>query len=448
MFALGAGLKRSLILAFAGSAFCLLVPHTGAAQELYRASPSSQAQADGGTSVTSLDGPLDAMSGNPAELVWIDGKTLEAGAIGGWGNGRFTNPANTDGRLNAYLGAAPFGAFAAPLVRRRVYGGFAVTPDTSMSVTWHYFDSPGAAGADYGYQKYHSELENLRFAGGLGVALTSRLSLGGTAGLVYNANTLTAPFIFQSQPVLAGLKTLLNMHTTGTGWNATAGALYAPRTKLRLGAAYKSRTVTHTSGQAMGDLSAQLAALGISGVSPSFHYNAKIDNTLPDVVSLGLTAPLTARAAFSLEDDLVRWRGAFRTLPVRLSDGSNSDLNSLVGSASLVDVVPLDWHNQNFIRAGVSVPFSERTRFAGGYAFANDPVPSATLTPLTASISRQFITAGVEYSHRRFGADIAYEAGLPQSAQVKVSRLLSGEYSNSMLHLSLQTVSLTTAYRF
>ncbi len=425
-----------------------LLSQTCDAQELYRASPSSEAQANGGTSVTSVAGPLDAMSGNPAGLVSINGKSLEAGAFGVWAKGRFTDPANTDGRLNPYLGAAPFAAFAAPLMGRRVYGGLAVTPDTSMAATWHYFDSPGVGGADYGYQTYHSSLTNLRFALGLGGALTPRLSVGATVGLVYNANTLSAPFIFQSQPVLAGLKTLLHMHTTGTGWNASAGVLYAPRANLRFGASYKSRTVTHTTGEATGDLAAQLTALGLSGFSPTFRYNARIDNTLPDVVSVGLTAPLIARATLSLQSDLVRWRGAFHTLPVRLSNGSNSDLNNLVGSSSLVDVVPLNWRNQEFVRAGVSVPLSERTVLAGGYAIANDPVPSDTLTPLTAAISRQFVTAGFGYHHRRFGAAIAYEAGLPQSAQVKVSRLLSGEYSNSKLDLSTQAVSLTTGFHF
>ena len=388
------------------------------------------------------------MSGNPAGLVSINGRSLEAGALGAWGKGRFTNPANTDGRLNPYLGAAPFAAFAAPLVGRRVYGGLAVTPDTSMSATWHYFDSPGAGGAEYGYQTYHSSLTNLRFAGGLGGALTPRLSAGATVGLVYNANTLAAPFIFQSQPVLAGLKTLLNMHTTGTGWNASAGFLYAPHASLRFGASYKSRTVTHTSGEATGDLSAQLSALGLSGFSPTFRYHARIDNTLPDVVSVGLTAPLTTRAALSLESDLVRWRGAFHALPVRLSSGSNSDLNNLVGSDALVDVVPLDWRNQEFVRVGVSVPLLETIVLAGGYAAANDPVPANTLTPLTAAISRQFVTAGFDYHHRRFGAAVAYEAGLPQSAQVRVSRLLSGEYSNSRLELSAQVVSITMGFHF
>ena len=378
--------------------FCCALPMLPAqpsgAQELYRASPSSQAQASGGTSVTRVGAPLDAMSGNPAGLISIDNKSLEAGAFGGWAIGRFTNPANTDGRLNPYLGAAPFAAFAAPLVGRRIYGGLAVTPDTSLSATWHYLDSPGVGGADYGYQRYRSSLTNLRFAGGLGGALTSRLSVGATIGLVYNANTLAAPFIFQSQPVLAGLKTLLNMHTTGTGWNASAGILYVPRANLRFGAAYKSRTVTHTSGEAAGDLTAQLTALGLSGFAPTFRYRAKIDNTLPDVASVGLTAPLTLRATFSLQSDLVRWRGAFHTLPVHLSNGSNSDLNSLVGSNALEDVVPLDWRNQEFVRAGVSVPLSEETALAGGYAIANDPVPADTLTPLTAAISRQFVTAG------------------------------------------------------
>ena len=418
------------------------------AQELYRSSLSSSAQAMGGASIANSAGPLDAMSGNPAGLTLADERTIQAGAVGAWGRGKFTNQTNTNGRLDPFVGLAPFGAFAMPLRRDRWYAGAAITPDTSMSATWHYYDSPGAGGADYGYQKNHSSLVNVRYAAGLAYAFSPRLSMGATAGIVYNANTLTAPFIFQSQPVLAGLKTLLDMHTTGTGWNGSFGALYAPCASLRFGASYKTRTVTHTSGYALGNLSAQLAALGISGFQQTFHYKAKVDNTLPDVMSLGLFAPLVRHATLSLESDFVHWRPAFRQLVVRLSGGSDNDLNKLVGSSSLEDVIPLHWRNQEFYRAGISLPVTESANLRGGYAFSNDPVPSSTLVPLTAAITKQFVTAGLDYHHRRFGAAMAYEAGLPQTERVGTSQLLSGEYSNSRVDLFLQSLSLTTSLNF
>ena len=422
--------------------------NNSSAQELYRTAQSSSAQAIGGASVAQASGPMDAMSNNPAALVNVKGGVVDLGLSSVLGVGKFTNSSNNDGRLDPVMGIIPFGAVALPLHHGRLFLGAAVLPDTSMSANWHYYDSPGTAGADYGYQRYHSSILNLRSAAGLGYSFSSHLSVGATVGVIYNANTLQAPFIFQTQPALAGLKTLVNLHTAGTGWNGTAGFMYAPSSKIKFGASYRSRTVTHTNGTASGDLSAQLRALGISNFQSTYVYKANVDNTLPQVIAVGFSAPAGRHVNVAIEGDFVDWRHAFARLPVRLSQGSNTDLNSLVGSSSLADEVPLHWKDQGVVRAGVQLPVTESITIRGGYAFANDPVPSSTLTPLTAAITQQFLTTGLGYNHARWSVALAYEAGLPQSAHVTESSLLAKEYSNSHIDLTLQALSLTTSFRF
>ncbi len=86
-------------------------------------------------------------------------------------------------------------------------------------------DAPGVAGASYGLQEQKSAILAGRAAAGLGIMVTPRLSFGVTVGADYNTNTLIAPYIFQSQPQLAGLKTLLALRTSGYGWNGSVGAL-------------------------------------------------------------------------------------------------------------------------------------------------------------------------------------------------------------------------------
>ena len=85
-----------------------------------------------------------------------------------------------------------------------------------MSVSdWHYVDAPGTLGVTYGMQEQKSAILAGRAAAGFGVRLGKKLSIGATVGADYNSNTLHAPYIFQSQPVLMGLKTLLDLHTNG-----------------------------------------------------------------------------------------------------------------------------------------------------------------------------------------------------------------------------------------
>jgi len=148
-------------------------------------------------------------------------------------------------------------------------------PELLSTADWKYVDAPGTAGATYGLQQQKSAINALRMAAGVGVSFGSKFSWGATVGADYNTNTLQAPYIFQTQPQLAGLKTLLDLHTSGVGWNASLGALAHPTRKLEVGLAWKSRTVINSSGTAIGDAYAQFAALGVSAPA-NFIYSARV----------------------------------------------------------------------------------------------------------------------------------------------------------------------------
>jgi hypothetical protein len=98
-------------------------------------------------------------------------------------------------------------------------------------------------------QQEKSAIINARAVAGLGITVSSRLSVGAALGANYNQNSPNAPYIFQNQPVLADLKTLLNIHTEGAGWNAGTGALFRATRKDHIGAAWKSRTMIDSTGQ-------------------------------------------------------------------------------------------------------------------------------------------------------------------------------------------------------
>jgi hypothetical protein len=101
-------------------------------------------------------------------------------------------------------------------------------PDLMFVANWHYVDSPGVAGATYGMQQQKSAILAGRAMAGLGVVLNPKISIGVSLGADYNSNTLDAPYIFQQQPVLKGLKTLLDLHTTGYGWNGSVAHSSVP----------------------------------------------------------------------------------------------------------------------------------------------------------------------------------------------------------------------------
>ena len=325
----------------------------------------------GGTMVAEQGDPLEAVEGNPAGLAGIRGRIVDLDALALFAQGKFSNSVDSDGRLRPFAGTLPYGAIGSSIGRSRFTAAAAVTPEFLMRAAWHYTDPPGTADVSYGFQKNESQFVAVRGSTTLAFAPSPRWSFGAGLGLVYNSNTLHAPYIFQQQPQLAGLKVLLDLNTRGFGWNGNAGVQWQPNDRLRLGAAWKSPTFVPSHGDANGSASALFPALGV-GANPSFHYGAEVDNHLPQTVAAGLRWQESRRVRLAFEGGWSDWSNAFNVLPVKLKDGTNAVINSVAGSAAIRDGIPLHWRDQESFRAGVEVPVRQWTARAG-YSFLSNP---------------------------------------------------------------------------
>ena len=302
-------------------------------------------------------------------------------------------------------------------------------------------------GASHGLQHESSSIIAMRAAVGVGMYVNSKLSIGATIGADYNENTLETPDTFQTQPVLRGLKTLLDLKTWGVGWNTSVGALVEPSKNVQIGLAWKSHTIVDTTGHASGNLTQQLAALGITA-DPDFRYSAAVRQILPQSVVTSVSWRLNPLWMLALQGDFIDWKSAFQTLPVALTNGNNADINNLVNSTSLYDNIPFQWKDQFSVHAGFERLLTENVSISGGFAHANNPVPSSTLSPMTVAILSNQITTGIGYTRglARFAAAYAFDP--TAKANIGQSALLSGEYSNSTVRLGVQLVTLSMSFRF
>jgi long-chain fatty acid transport protein len=409
---------------------------------------SSRATALGGATVASVASPLEAMQSNPAMLTQLSGRSLDLSVTSLFATGNFTNSVSSNGNIVSSAGTLPYGGFSTPLGSGRWRLGIAVAPDTLMTANWKYLDPPGGlGGTSYGLQQNKSAILALRSSAGLGFVVNRKLSIGGTLGAVYNSNTLHAPYIFQEQPTLAGLKTLLDLHTSGVGWNGSFGALITANSKLQIGFAYKTSTSVHSRGNASGNAAAQFATLG-APFRPDFHYNAEVDNKFPQAFSGGVSWQVHPRARLNLQGNWINWSNAFDRLPIKLTNGNNADINAFVGSNAMEDFVALHWRDQGVFGAGVEAPLGEHFAFRGGYSYATNPVPAATLTPMTAAIMQNTIGTGIAYGRGHYALDLSYQVQLPSSARVGQSSLKSGEYDNSRVEVAVHSVTLSNRIYF
>ncbi len=269
-----------LIAAASLLAVCLLAPGAARADD-FLISGASRSAGTGATWIPSSTSALGAMAINPAGLAVLSAPSLDFGAYGAFATGRFTNSANSAGSLNS-AGAVPFGAFGTPIAAGRFSIGAAILPQLLSAANWRYTDTPGGAGGvSYGPLNNKSDITVLRGTVGMGLYLGPRLQLGATVGTVYNSNTLETAYVFQTNPALAGLKTLLDLHTSGVGWNTTVGALVHVSKRLEFGVSYKSPTKVKSTGDATGNAGIQFAAIGLGAARPDFRYDAEVDNLFP-----------------------------------------------------------------------------------------------------------------------------------------------------------------------
>ncbi len=410
--------------------------------------PSANAAALGGTYVPSQTGVMDTLATNPAGLREMQHPVLNAAVSGVFARGNFSNRVNTNVSMKTAPAAIPFGAFAMPLGKSRWSVGIAELPVLLGDADWTYQDAPGTAGASYGLQRNRSKIIVLRSVAGAAVTINPRLQLGATVGLDYNQNTLIAPYIFQTQPVVKGLKTLLNLHTDGFGWNGSVGVLVRPVSRLQLGVAYRSRTRVESTGTATGNLGAQLVAAGLAGARPDFTYQAKVENTFPQSVTVH--EAWTVRPGWTVVGQVqwVNWKNAFRTLKTDLSSGNNADVNGLLGSTSLHDEMPLYWKDQYPARLGVEHTLTETVTARAGFAHVNSAMPTSTITPMTAVLFNNQLTAGGGWHHGRLTLDAAYAYTFNGNSYTAKSSLLAGEYDGSRIRTGMQAVTVSSAVVF
>jgi long-chain fatty acid transport protein len=427
----------------------LLISESGAlANGIYGNGIGADAMSMGGAEVAWAADPLSAMTANPAGLGFLPKAQIELGGEGASLQGNFSKP-GSGGTLDSSFEALPEGGLDIPLNNAPITFGLSVAPQSSLLANWHYNDPPGGlgGGVSYGYQQDKSEILLLRSALGVAWQINSKLSIGASAGLLYNDNKLVTPYIFQNlQPAsVNGAKTLLNLQTTGFGGDATVGVLYRATTNLQFGAFYQSGSIINSSGDATGDPYAQFPPTQPGPLA--FHYNAEVKNKFPQNASAGVSWRFLPRLRMSAQVDWIDWAHAFDTLHISMSNGSNPGVNGVLGP-SFRDNVPLNWSSEFVYRVGWEYDVTDNLALRLGYAYGQSPVPDSTLTPLTAAITEHTFTAGAGYHWGRYRFDIAYQYYIPATQNVGQSGLLSGEYSNSSTTFSAHVLAIMTGFTF
>lgn len=435
-------------------ALAVAVPLATQGAGIYRDGAGARSLALGGSSVAQPDVALEALQANPAGLSLVKTPQAQIGFGVVQANGKFSNSANHDAKIDNGFGLWPEAAVAFPLGSIPVTLGLGFVPDAALGGKWNYVDAPGGLGGttSYGLQEHRSEITALRTALGASWQIVETLSVGAGVGLVYNQNQLHAPYTFQSYPALVGggqgFKTLLDLNTDGFGVNGTFGLVYRPSDKVSLGLSYQTPTKIRSKGDANGNAGVQLDNLFGPGVPPTFHYDAEVQNVFPQMISAGLSWQVNDRVRAVAQVDWINWADAFDELEVYLNNGNNASINGVLGTANIYDVIPLRWEDQFVYRLGLEFQATESIALRAGYCYGSSVVPNSTLVPLTAAIMEHKLSVGAGWKNDRCSVDVGYQYSLPASQRVGPSALNSGEYANSRTAVDVHMAAVTFGVNF
>ncbi len=383
---------------------------------------------------------LSAMNGNPAMLSEIEnGQVFSLSML--MVDSVFTSSTGETATADEGPGVLPQFALKRQLGNSNWSWGTGFSVKSAMQADFSFVDPPGTLGVSYGRQTHRSEFLVASASGAISYQLSPALSVGISLDAHYNRNQLQAPYIFQSHPVLSGLKVLVDLDADDLQFGTTLGLVFSPEGDWSFNLAWSPEVDF----SAEGDISGNLGQLGL-GIQETFTYNAQVETAKPEKMILGARWQVAERVTLGLQYDRINWRSAFRELPIMLTEGSNADLNAFLGENFITDVAPLSWRDQDTWHVGLEYLLQSGTKLRFGYEDSEVPVPSVTITPMTAATLDRAVSAGISFQFGGRNIDLAYRYSDSDRFYVGNSGLLGGEYDNTAQTLNLHTVNLSIGF--
>ncbi len=409
------------------------------ATDLIRSGSSAATMGSGGVTGLSQDA-LTSLSSNPAYLASLENSNqVSVAAL--LVDSEFTSSLGETVAADSGPGIFPEFALSRRVADTPWTWGAGANVLSAMRADFQFADPIGASGVSYGHQTHRSEFVVVKLSAGVAYRISNALSIGASMGVAYNRNQLKAPYIFQSSPTLRGFKILADLDADDFALTTSVGINYQLNSDWQFNIAYNPEVSFSANGELIGDL----AQLGL-GIPQAFAYNANVKTALPTTLIAGLTWQASDRLQLGVQYDSIGWQKSFDTLPIRLTNGSNQELNRLVGDDFIEDTAPLNWDNQRAVHVGTVYTTKRGRTFRAGLENSNVPPPRSTLTPLTGAILDTVYSLGFDFPVAGAKVDFAYRYSVGSDTRVINSDLLAGEYSNSELSLKLHSVILSLSF--
>ncbi|WP_374398692.1 OmpP1/FadL family transporter [Flavobacterium sp.] len=349
----------------------------------YRVSIQGQKQLAMGHTGVAVVNSAEVAFFNPAGMVYLDKKfNLSVGGNALFANVKFQNSTYNWTAESKNVGT-PFSVYATYKLNDWLTAGLAVYTPYGSAVDWDQ-DWEGA------HLVNNIDLQAIFVQPSISVRVGEHFSVGGgpifaTGSVNFNRNLSVNPLLSDAE----GNPTDVTLDAKGiTAWGYTAGFMFNPTDKLRIGMNYRSEIIMEARD---GD--------AIYNDTPTFNplanttFNA--DLPLPAELTVGLSYQVTDKWLLAFDYNRTMW-SAYEALDVTFGNGTES-LN------------PRNYQNVSTYRVGTQYKANDKFTFRAGWYFDESPVQDGYFAPETPRNDSMGYTGGLTYQvNSKLGVDFSF----------------------------------------
>ena len=349
----------------------------------YRVSIQGQKQLAMGHTGVAVVNSAEVAFFNPAGMAYLDKKfNVSVGANALFANVKFQNSTYNWTAESKNVGT-PFSVYATYKLNDWLTAGLAVYTPYGSAVDW-----------DQDWQGAHLvnniDLQAVFIQPSISVRIGEHFSVGGgpiyaTGSVNFNRNLSMNPLLSDSE----GNPTDVTIDAKGiNAWGYTAGFMFNPTDKLRIGMNYRSEIIMEARG---GDAT--------YNDTPSFNPLANTtfyaDLPLPAELTVGLSYEVTDKLLFAFDYNRTMW-SVYKALDVKFGNGTES-LN------------PRNYQNSSTYRVGTQYKANDKFTFRAGWYFDESPVQDGFFAPETPRNDSMGYTGGLTYQlNSKLGIDFSF----------------------------------------
>ena len=350
----------------------------------YRVSIQGQKQLAMGHTGVAVVNSAEVAFFNPAGMAYLDNKfNVSVGGNALFAETRFQNSQYNWTASTSNLGT-PFSVYATYRITDWLTAGLAVYTPYGSSVEW-----------DQDWQGAHLvnniDLQAIFVQPSVSIRVGEHFSVGGgpifaTGSVNFNRNLSMNPLFSEN-----GSGTDVTLDAKGiTAWGYTAGFMFNPTDKLRIGMNYRSEIIMEAR-----DGDATYSDVPDFAESLLTNTTFDADLPLPAELTVGLSYQVTDKWMLAFDYNRAMW-SAYQALDVKFGNGSES-LN------------PRNYKNSSTYRLGTQYVANDKFTFRAGWYFDESPVQDGYFAPETPRNDSMGYTGGLTYQvNSKFGVDFSF----------------------------------------